>query len=144
MMKAALFFIGCVATSAQAQNVAPSTTPDVDLRFTFLTALKATAGDEAIGCGLGEFNAASATEFGCAESALNDGKPFWLAVKTDSSDANKWSAAARNKAGTLFFVTSRTGGVSRDPKKNGDLKFENQQVRLVQISKGCVATYHLS
>ena len=120
MMKYVFVLVSCIAVSAHAQNEMHAPMPVTDLSPTFLTALKATAGDDALACGAVDFNAARSVAFECAKSALNGGKPFWLALRVDSSDINKWSSASRNKSGTLFLVESNTE-LGKSPNKTSTL-----------------------
>jgi hypothetical protein len=73
---------------------------------TLRSAVKATAGEGAIDCGAVNFDAPRAPAFACAESALDDGKPFSLVLRTDAVDARKLSGTARDKSGRIFLIES--------------------------------------
>lgn len=111
-----VFLLVLTAFSTYAQNETPASATANDTNAALLLALKTTAGDGAIHCGLVEFDAARAAAFDCAESALNDGKAFSVALRTDPADAHKWSGAARDKSGRLFLIES-AADIDKIPSK---------------------------
>jgi hypothetical protein len=114
---------GCNINKLQREIARPEiswATPE-EARQTLLAQIKATAGSEALSCGLAPLGSNTADTTSCARKAFSDHQAFWVASELQGDDSELWLVVISNGSGTL-----RSHMFDSDPMGGGGLRKGNK------------------